>query len=147
MNQRDISEYCKPFVFEQLVIDSDDIVKIAIIVARKLLDGRIDEVSISTLQAISDIKEPLEDSQEDHHINFKKLRDEVQKKMDEKLDSINDLFASEDYEPADLNKIMIKVHHYVRLIEEYNLKEKLSYKRALSMCLILLKQCRTDVTD
>ena len=147
MNQRDISEYCKPFVFEQLVIDSDDIVKIAIIVARKLLDGRIDEFSISTLQAISDIKEPLEDGQEDYQINYRKLRDEVQKKMDQKLESINDLFASEDYEPADLNKIMIKVHHYVRLIEEYNLKEKLSYKRALSMCLILLKQCGTDVTD
>lgn len=63
--KRDIHEYCKPFSFEQLVVDSDDVCRIAVIVARKLLDARIDEFSLSMLQAIADIKEPLEETSED----------------------------------------------------------------------------------
>ena len=43
--------------------DSDDVCRIAVIVARKLLDARIDEFSLSMLQAISDVREPLEDTQ------------------------------------------------------------------------------------
>jgi hypothetical protein len=54
---------------------------------------------------------------------------------------------AEDYSVRELNKIMKKVRHYVALIEELNLKEKLSFKRALNLCLILLKQCRADVND
>lgn len=42
---------------------------------------------------------------------------------------------------------MKKIKHYVALIEELSLKEKLSFKRALNLCLILLKQCRADVND
>lgn len=44
------------------MIDSDDVCRIAVIVARKLLDNRIDEFSLSMLQCISDIKEHLEDT-------------------------------------------------------------------------------------
>ncbi len=40
-----------------------------------------------------------------------------------------------------------KVHGYVALLEELSLKKKLCFKRALNMCLILLKQCRADVND
>lgn len=61
--KRDLHEYCKPFSFEQLVHDSDDVCRIAVIVARKLLDARIDEFSLSMLQAISDVRDPLEDAQ------------------------------------------------------------------------------------
>jgi len=43
------------------VLDSDDVCRIAVIVARKLLDQRIDEFSLSMLQAISDVREPLEE--------------------------------------------------------------------------------------
>ncbi len=32
-------------------------------------------------------------------------------------------------------------------IEELNLKEKLIYKRALNLCLILLKQCKVNYED
>ena len=53
----------------------------------------------------------------------------------------------EDYSIEELNAIMRKVRMYVALLEEINLKEKLSFKRALNLCLILLKQCRADVTD
>jgi hypothetical protein len=46
---RDLQEYCKPFSFESLVTDSDDVCRIAVIVARKLLDARIDEFSLCML--------------------------------------------------------------------------------------------------
>ena len=36
---------------------------------------------------------------------------------------------------------------YHLAIEELNLKEKLTLKRALTLCLILLKQCRANVKD
>ena len=45
--------------------DSDDVCRIAVIVSRKLLDARIDEFSLSMLQAISDVRDPLEDTQQD----------------------------------------------------------------------------------
>eukprot|EP00347_Sterkiella_histriomuscorum_P002311 403368647 len=145
--QRDIQEYCKPFSFESLVLDSDDICRIAVIVARKLLDSRIDEFSISMLQAISDIKEPIDEVCEEGALNLKKERDRAYQKLEAKLENVNEIIMQEDYSISDLNRIMRKVNFYVNLIEELNLKEKLSYKRALNMCLILLKQCRADVND
>lgn len=69
--QRDILEYCKPFSFESLVLDSDDVCRIAVIIARKLLNERIDEFSLSMLQAISDVKEPLEENGDDQILNYK----------------------------------------------------------------------------
>lgn len=60
---------------------------------------------------------------------------------------MNELVSGDDYNYEELNKIMAKVRHYVALIEELNLKQKLSFKRALNLCLILLKQCRADVND
>ena len=59
--------------------------------------------------------------------------------MEEKLDKVNEIIMMEDYSISDLNKIMKKVRYYVALIEELHLKEKLSFKRALNLCLILLK--------
>ncbi len=67
--------------------------------------------------------------------------------MEQKLDQVNELVSQDDYDVSQLNSIMRKVRHYVALIEELNLKEKLSFKRALNLCLILLKQCRADVND
>lgn len=67
--------------------------------------------------------------------------------MEEKLDQVNELIMNDDYEFSHLNDIMKKVRGCVALIEEINLKEKLSFKRALNLCLILLKQCRADVND
>lgn len=166
--KRDIQEYCKPFSFEQLILDSDDICRIAVIITRKLLDNRIDEFSLSMLQCISDIKEQLEDEEplplnandevipiapnqdESQTISFKKQRDLLYKKLESSLDQVNELVTSSqdvDYSVSDLNSIMRKVRRYVALIEEINLKEKLSFKRALNLCLILLKQCRADVND
>lgn len=58
-------------------MDSDDVCRIAVIVARKLLEARIDEFSLSMLQAISDIKEPIDelavyDDMEQAILTFKK---------------------------------------------------------------------------
>ena len=36
---------------------------------------------------------------------------------------------------------------YHAVLEEINLKEKLTIRRALTLCLILLKQCRASVAD
>ncbi len=68
-HERNIHEYCKPFSFESLVLDSDDLCRLAVIVARKLLDSRIDEFSLCMLQAISDIREPLEDVNQPNPMN------------------------------------------------------------------------------
>lgn len=98
MQKRDIQEYCKPFSFESLVLDSDDVCRIAVIVARKLLEARIDEFSLSMLQAISDIKEPIDelavyDDLDQAILTFKKQRDIVFKKMEMKLDQVNEIVA------------------------------------------------------
>jgi hypothetical protein len=60
--------------------------RIAVIVARKLLDARIDEFSLSMLQAISDVKEPLEESEDSEIVSYKKQKDHLMKKLEEKLD-------------------------------------------------------------
>ena len=46
-----------------------------------------------------------------------------------------------------MKALIKKVKKIALIIEEINLKEKLCYKRALNLCLILLKQCRADVDD
>jgi len=139
-------------------MDSDDVCRIAVIVARKLLEARIDEFSLSMLQAISDVREPLdeiaastyEDDPSEKGLTYRQQREVIFKKMEQKLDQVNEMVGgagAEEYSVAELNKIMRKVRHFVALIEELNLKEKLSFKRALNLCLILLKQCRADVND
>lgn len=47
-------------------MDSDDIARLAVIVCRRLLDERPEEFSLSMLQAVSDVKEPLEQEENDH---------------------------------------------------------------------------------
>ena len=37
--------------------------------------------------------------------------------------------------------------YFHRLLEECNYKEKMTGKRALNLCLILLKQCRASISD
>lgn len=119
--------------------DSDDVCRIAVIVARKLLDERADEFSLSMLQAVSDIKDPLEDNQENGMVSIKAQRDKMYKRLESKLDDVNELVTKDDYSFVELNTIMRKVRKYVSLIEEMNLREKLSFKRSLNLCLILLK--------
>ena len=53
----------------------------------------------------------------------------------------------EEYDEEELNRIIAKAKLYVAVLEELNLKEKLTLKRSLTLCLILLKQCRASVND
>jgi hypothetical protein len=59
--------------------------------------------------------------------------------MEQKLEEVNEFVNSDDYTTEGLNNRMKRVSKYIGLIEEINLKEKLSFKRALNLCLILLK--------
>jgi hypothetical protein len=45
----------------------------------------------------------------------------------------------EDYNQKDLDKVISKIKYYVAVLDEINLKEKLTLKRSLTLCLILLK--------
>ena len=54
----------------------------------------------------------------------------------------------DDFDMEVFNKTMKQLHIFVELVEETHLKEKLSYKRALTLCRSLLKQCRlSNVND
>ena len=129
------------------MLDSDDVCRVAVIIARKLLDARLDEFSLSMLQAISDIKEPLEDQSDENTTTFKQRKQEAYSRLESKIEQINELIMQDGYSHHELEGVLRKVNGFVKVIEEINLKEKLSYKRALSLCLILLKQCRADVND
>lgn len=47
----------------------------------------------------------------------------------------------------DIKSVLLKARLYHRVLDEINLKEKLILKRALNLCLILLKQCRVNIND
>lgn len=70
---------------------------------------------------------------------MKSIKDKLYKKMEEKIDAVNEIVSSDNYDITEFNKIMKKVRKYEVIIEELTLKEKLCVKRALNLCLILLK--------
>jgi hypothetical protein len=53
----------------------------------------------------------------------------------------------EEGENNDIDRHLDKAKHFVAIVEEVKLKRKLTLKRSLNLCLILLKQCRADVND
>lgn len=68
-------------------------------------------------------------------------------KIDDKFEEINDLLETPNYSIEHLNRLIKKLRKLVVIIEELTLKEKLHMKRALNLCLILLKNCKADVDD
>ena len=73
-------------------------------------------------------------------------------KFDQKLAIIEQYNDSEDNDQnkdmnIDIKTVLLKAHLYHRVLDEINLKEKLILKRALNLCLILLKQCRVNIND
>ena len=48
----------------------------------------------------------------------------------------------EDFDINSFNKTFSQLKVYIQLVEETHLKERLSYKRALTLCRTLLKECR-----
>ena len=53
----------------------------------------------------------------------------------------------DDYLDADLQDTIDKTKLYASILEEINLKEKLTLKRSMSLLLILLKSLRADTND
>ena len=64
---RSLQEYCKPFALEQLALDFDDVCQVAISVAKRLLGQRVDEFQRDMVQAISDIREYVEEDAPDEN--------------------------------------------------------------------------------
>jgi len=76
-------------------------------------------------------------------VSYPSLRAKFMKKINEKVDMLHSLGTDEgDFDIDTFNKAIRQLQVYVQLVEETNLKEKLSYKRALTLCRTLLKQCR-----
>lgn len=72
---------------------------------------------------------------------------QFQKKLDDKIGEMQEFRNLEDYNQKDLDKVISKIKYYVAVLDEINLKEKLTLKRSLTLCLILLKQCKPNVND
>tara|TARA_B110000285_G_C14957608_1_gene530001 strand:+ start:591 stop:782 length:192 start_codon:yes stop_codon:yes gene_type:complete len=53
----------------------------------------------------------------------------------------------DDEEEKDIEDIIKKIKMYGAIVEEVNLKEKLTLKRSISLILILLKHCRANIHD
>lgn len=85
----------------------------------------------------------------DQTTSIKNLQKKFIKKYDEALSHIEALKSEVTYQSntEDLTNALKKAALYQLAIEELNFKEKLILKRALTLCLILLKQCRANVKD
>jgi hypothetical protein len=70
--------------------------------------------------------------------NYNKLCEKLDKKFNEKVEELFELIEY-DYSFEVFKEKYLKLKKYVYAIEELKLKEKLCYKRALNLCLILLK--------
>lgn len=70
-----------------------------------------------------------------------------QKKLDEKVSQVHSFGEQDEFDEAEMNSAIEKMKEYAQILGELNLKRKLTLKRALSLCLILLKQCRANVND
>lgn len=77
------------------------------------------------------------------------MKERFEVKFYSKHDSINELCLNEDlFEMSEFKKLYKELNHWLDLIEEVTLKEKLCFKRALILCRSLLKECRImDVND
>ena len=142
----------KPFSFEMFVRDSDDVCQVAVMIAKRLLGwDRSDQFSDEMLRIIGEVREPLEErlTPDDNggRPTLKELRLQYEAKLEEKKDEIEQFGELEEYDEKELNRVIAKTKLYVSIIEEINLKAKLTLKRSLSLCLILLKQCRANVHD
>ena len=84
------------------------------------------------------------DEEEHETVRWSVLRDKYIWKFDNKQNDIQQLRDTEADETQIVEAIE-KAVHYHQIIEECNLKIKLTNKRALSICLTLLKQCRANI--
>lgn len=79
--------------------------------------------------------------------NYRVILTKLEKRFEEKGEDLSYYMEQGEYDFEEFKQKYIKLRKIAYAIEELRLKEKLCFKRALSLCLILLKQCRADVTD
>ena len=175
--QRDTREYLKPHSFEMCVKDSDDASQVAVMIIKKLMGSEEAQLGGShfareMLQIISDVREPLESKREQMNAfgdadeqprpptaneeelgavssvyNLGALRQKYATKFEEELGDLQDFNQRRGHQANDLQEVIQKARLHHAVLEEINLKEKLTIRRALTLCLILLKQCRASVAD
>lgn len=80
-------------------------------------------------------------------LTIQEQRAKYQEKFDQKRTELEAYGDMEDYEEMDLQETINKTKLYASILEEINLKEKLTLKRSMSLLLILLKQVRADTND
>jgi len=141
---KDIQEYMKPFSFEMFVRDSDDACQVAVMIAKRLLGyDPNNQFSNEMLQIISDVREPLEErltpDDDGTPSNLKEIKLLFQSKLDQKKEELEDFAELDEYDEDKFNSVLAKTKLYASIVEEINLKEKLTLKRSLNLCLILLK--------
>jgi len=71
--------------------------------------------------------------------NLGSLRAKYMAKYDEHLAELQEFNEQADNRRGDLAKVIQRARHCHAVLEEINLREKLTIRRALSLCLILLK--------
>jgi len=95
------------------------------------------------LQIISDVREPLEErvnpDDEGGPSNLKEMKLQFQSKLDQKKEELEQFAQLDEYDEDKFNSVIAKTKLYASIVEEINLKEKLTLKRSLNLCLILLK--------
>lgn len=156
---RETEEFLKPYSFEMLIRDSDDVCQVAVMIVKRLMssdeaNGMGQQFSREVLQIISDVvesvearnrQESMDDDQDSNVVYWKELQQKYQAKLDEHLAALeqHDQEGNEQAIPRALSKAV----YFHRLLEECKYKEKMTSKRALNLCLILLKQCRASISD
>lgn len=82
-------------------------------------------------------------SQADNQPSYKELRKKFSDQLQQSYDDLTNIIEQTDIEAtnADFHRCYFKFKRQVYLVEETYLKEKLTFKRALTLCKSLLKLC------
>ena len=156
---RETEEFLKPYSFEMLIRDSDDVCQVAVMIVKRLMssdeaNGMGQQFSREMLQIISDVvesvevrnrQEEMEDEGESNVVYWAERQVKYQDKLDEYLAALEQY--DQDGDEEKIPHALARAVYFHRLLEECKFKEKMTGKRALSLCLILLKQCRASISD
>jgi hypothetical protein len=171
---KDTQEFMKSCRSESMTRDSDDVCQVAIRVVKKLLgQDESNMFSREVLTIISSVRDMLDEKndqngvQENHggsfglhsqmpiiggleqkpvsKVSLMDLKAKILEKFNDKCSELEQIEEVDDENAV--SKLLEKIKAYASVVEEINLKEKLIYKRAMSLILILLKQCRANVHD
>lgn len=87
----------------------------------------------------------MQDDNDSNVVYWAERQVKYQDKLDEYLAALEQY--DQDGDEEKIPHVLAKAVYFHRLLEESKFKEKMTGKRALSLCLILLKQCRASISD